>query len=195
MKTQSTSGQYLRRLFVIACLVGAPALVSAQGMPREAHDNIRTLFDQHAAIKRTVTLTESGYIAVTESEDPKVARVLRAHVRQMRERLESGLAVRRWDPAYAELVEHYQDLELDVERTPKGLRIIMTGKTPAAVKIAHNHAQIVSKFVEKGWSEHDVSHPAVSTPPADDASPKSCCREAGAKGAGCGTGGCSPKAQ
>jgi len=158
-------------IFTIAAgALAASAL--AQGLPPEAHDNIHRLFDQHAAVKRSVTLTPTGYTALTESDDPQIASTLRAHVKQMRERLDSGLAVRRWDPAYDEMVRHYKDLELKVEPTAKGLRIVMTGKTPAAVKIAQNHAQIVSKFVEKGWAEHDVKHPAVAAPAPAPAAPK-----------------------
>lgn len=170
---------------VIAKLAVLPA--AAQGLPPEAQENIHRLFDQHAAVKRTVTLTEQGYTAVTESDDPVIARTLRSHVSQMRERLESGLAVRRWDPAYAEMVEHYRDLQLTVEPTPKGLRIEMVGKTPAAVKVAQNHAGIVSKFVEQGWKEHDVSHPAV-TPVAGDKAPAQAGADHHREGGGCGNG-------
>lgn len=161
------------------------ASASAQGMPPEARDNIHRLFDQHAAVKRTVTLTATGYTALTESDDPVVAKTLREHVDQMRARLDAGMGVRRWDPAYDEMVRHYKDLELKVEPTEKGLRVVMTGKTPAAVKIAQNHAQIVSKFVAHGWSEHDLEHPAVAataTPPAPAAPPAA----AGTCGQGCG---------
>ncbi|NJM55263.1 MAG: hypothetical protein HC841_04545 [Verrucomicrobiae bacterium] len=61
------------------------------------------------------------------------------------------------------MVRHYKDLDLKTEATEKGLRIVMTGKTPDAIKIAQNHAQIVSKFADKGWDEHDIKHPAVAT--------------------------------
>ncbi len=139
------------------------ASAAAQGLPQAAHDNIHKLFDNHAKVKRTVTLTDTGYIAVTESDDPQIARTLRSHVNQMQDRLDEGLGVRRWDPAYDEMVRQYKDLDLKMEPTEKGLRIVMTGKTPEAVKIAQNHAQIVSKFAEKGWDEHDIKHPAVAT--------------------------------
>jgi hypothetical protein len=135
----------------------------AQGLPQAARDNIHRLFDQHSALRRSVTITETGYTAITESDDPQLAQTLRSHVAQMRERLESGLAVRRSDPAYEEMVRHYKDLDLQVEPTPKGLRVVMTGRTPAAVKVAQNHAGIVSKFIEVGWAEHDVRHPAVAS--------------------------------
>jgi hypothetical protein len=168
--------------FIAVSLLATTLAVSAsaQGMPPEARDNIHRLFDQHAAVKRTVTLTATGYTALTESDDPLVAKTLREHVDQMRARLDAGMGVRRWDPAYDEIVRHYKDLELKVEPTEKGLRVVMTGKTPAAVKIAQNHAQIVSKFVAHGWSEHDVEHPAVAATAAQPAP------AAGTCGQGCG---------
>jgi len=155
----------------------------AQGMPPAARENIHRLFDNHAKIKRTVTLTETGYIATTESDDPQMAKTLRSHVSQMQDRLEGGLFVRRWDPAYDEMVRHYKDLDLKTEPTKKGLRVVMNGKTPEAIKIAQNHAQIVSKFSEKGWAEHDVKHPAVAQAFAQiktggaSADPASCCQK------------------
>jgi len=175
----------------IASVLTALLLVTsavAQGLPQAAHDNIQKLFDNHAKVKRTVTLTEAGYIALTESDDPQIARTLRSHVSQMQERLEEGLFVRRWDPAYEEMVQHYNDLSLKVEATEKGLRVVMTGKTPEAIKIAQNHAQIVSKFAENGWTEHDVKHPAVATtagsPKASESAtgPGACCQKCKAAG-------------
>ena len=179
----------LRLTGVLALAVAA----SAQPLPPAAHDNIHTLFDQHAKVRRDVKLTATGYEAVTESDDPKVAETLRAHVAQMRERLGSGLPVRRWDPAYEEMVRHHEDLELKVEPTARGLRVVMTGRTPAAIKIAQNHAQIVSKFAAHGWAEHDVSHPAVAgdaVAAASTSGPGACCRANAAGGEKGGAGCC-----
>ncbi len=78
----------------------------AQGMPPEARKNIHLLFNQHESVTRTVTMTQGGYISLTESADPKVAAALKEHVRQMEERLKSGLMVRRHDPAFVEFAQH-----------------------------------------------------------------------------------------
>lgn len=131
----------------------------SQGMPAEMHQNIHTLFDQHAKFTRKVQLIEKGYVAITESEDPKMAAVLREHVSQMRKRLQSGMMVRRWDPAFPELVQHYDDITHRVEATPKGLKITVEGKNPKAVLVAQNHAKVVSDFVKNGWKAHDTRHP------------------------------------
>ena len=160
-------------------------VVRAQPMPVEARENIHSLFNQHDLIQRSVELTEKGYIAVTETDNPELASILKSHVRQMRARLKSGKMVRRWDPAFPEMVMHYQDMEHQIKPTEKGLKVIVTGTTPEAVKVAHNHAQIVSAFAKNGWKEHDVRHPIALTEGAilsdqnDQGSPQggACCEK------------------
>lgn len=139
----------------------SPASVRGQGMPAEARNNIHQLFHQHTNATRKVTFTKDGYVAVTETDDPKLAKVLREHVSQMRGRLRGGRMVRGWDPAFRELAEHYDDISHRVEATEKGLRITVRGKTPEAVKVAKNHAEIVSGFATQGWAAHDARHPRV----------------------------------
>lgn len=142
-------------------------------------DAIHQLFENHAKIKRTVEVTDTGYKSRTVSEDPEVAKTLQKHVREMRERLGAGMMIRRWDPAFAELVEHYQDLEHDFKEVPGGVEMIARGKTPEAVKVAQNHARIVSGFVEKGPAQMHESHPRAlgsekPAAPAPGATPAAC---------------------
>ena len=177
----------------VGCCVWLAGIASlqAQGMPPEARQNIHLLFDQHAQVRRSVDLTPTGYKARTESEDPKVAAALRAHVQQMSERLKKGLPVRRHDPAFAELIEHHDEVTLSVSPTDKGLEVTVTGTTPAGIKIAQNHARVVSDFAAHGWEAHDRSHPAVLSPapsateaqaPAGESCGKgACCARKGAK--------------
>lgn len=151
------------RLALLTLLVGVllPSLSLGQGMPPEARKNIHTLFDHHKSIHRTVEPTDTGYVAVTESDDAKVAAALKAHVAQMGERLKSGMMVRRWDPAFAEYVRYYDDMEHRVESIEKGLRVVVNGKTAEAVKVAQNHAGVILDFVDHGWEAHDRRHPAA----------------------------------
>jgi len=148
-------------LSVTAFLAASPCRILAQGMPPEAREKIHHLFDNHAKIKRTVALTETGYTALTESEDPATVEMLKAHVKQMGARLKSGLMVRRWDPAFAEYVGHYDEMEHRYEPTQKGMKATVTGKTPLAIQVAQNHAKAVSDFAAHGWEAHDRAHPAV----------------------------------
>lgn len=143
-------------------LVGAGAQsLRGQGMPPALRENIHTLFDRHDTVRRTVTETDDGYVSVTESDDPRVAGALREHVAQMEARLKEGFGVRRWDPAFPEYAAHYRDMEVKMEPTDKGLRVTVKGRTPEAVRVARNHATVVSDFAAHGWEAHDRSHPAV----------------------------------
>ena len=68
------------------------------GMMGVAHDSatmeqlrvIHTLFINHDHIKRTVTNLPNGIRTVTESDDPKIAALLKAHVADMMKRVGAG---------------------------------------------------------------------------------------------------------
>ncbi len=189
MKTQMLSSANILKLFVFSMFCSV--MLSAQPMSVEARDNIHTLFTEHDSIVRSVELTENGYISVTETDDAKLASVLKSHVRQMRTRLKSGKMVRRWDPAFPEMVMHYDDMKHKIERTDKGIKVTVTGTTPEAIKVAHNHAKIISAFAKNGWDEHDVRHPAVLTQDAAESekreqalAPGGACCEKGCKESG-----------
>lgn len=132
------------------------------GMPAEAREQIHALFDAHDKIHRDLKLTSDGYTALTESDDPKVAAALKKHVNQMQARLGEGLSVRRWDPAFAEYCDHYAEMDHQFTPTDKGVRMTVKGRTANAVKIAQNHAKVVTAFAAHGWSEHDKKHDTVT---------------------------------
>jgi hypothetical protein len=184
MKTQ------LQVAVLVGVLVGGfgSGAAWAQGMSPEARKNIHLLFSQHESVRRTVTMTKEGYLALTESDQPQVAAALKAHVRQMEERFRQGLMVRRHDPAFVEFAAHYDDLTHLVEPTDKGLRVTVTGKTPAAIKVAQNHANVVTDFATNGWEAHDRDHAAVlrsATPTTQESSKPAkqaalpCCSQGG----------------
>jgi len=128
------------------------------GGPGGFQEAIHALFDNHTKIKRTVEMTETGYKSRTVSDDPEIAKTLQKHVREMRERLGAGLMIRRWDPAFAELVEHYEDIEHNFKEVDGGVELVASGKTPDAIKVTQNHARIVSGFVDKGPAQMHEPH-------------------------------------
>jgi len=69
--------------------------------------------------------------------------------------------VRGLDPAYVEFVNHYDDIDIQITNIENGISIVTIGKTEAAKQVARNHAGIISKFIDHGWSEHDKTHAAV----------------------------------
>lgn len=184
-----------QKLFIgITVLIGMLALSQSgargkgHGMSPEAHDTIHALFDSHTKFKREVQTTESGYVSRTTSSNPEAVKLIQTHVKQMEERLNKGLMVRGWDPAYVEFVNHYDDIEITIKNIENGIEVVAVGATEDAKNVARNHASIVSKFVERGWKEHDVSHPAVASTNQStekgQAGFKGCCQSSAGSGGG-----------
>ncbi len=144
-----------------ALTLGAATTAFGQGMPVESREAIHKLFNGHKEISRDYKLTERGYEAITESDNPDIARAIKKHVSQMADRLKSGLMVRRWDPAFEEYVRYYDDIEHTFKPTKKGMKVIVNGKTADAVKVAKNHAKVLAGFVADGWKAHDRRHPVA----------------------------------
>lgn len=135
---------------------------------------IHSLFAAHDKFERSVKLTKEGYQARTVSDDPELAKRLQKHVAQMAERLDGGMSVRHWDPAFAEMREHYDDMEVSLKNIAGGVEVTVVGKTPEAIKVARNHAVIVSGFVEKGESQRHATHATAlgGKPSRADGDPK-----------------------
>lgn len=131
-------------------------------LPVEQREIIHNLAENHKKLSREVKLTPKGYEATTTSDDAALVTQLKTHFRYMQKRLDAGAMVRRWDPAYAELTEYYDKLDVKVEELPKGLKVTVTGKTEKAVKVARNHASIVTSFVKRGAKELPEEHDAAN---------------------------------
>lgn len=145
-------------VFTSWSVFGQPPGKGRESMSDDFRGVIHSLFASHEAFDRAVELTKEGYRARTVTEDSELATLLQKHVAQMAERLDGGLSVRHWDPAFAEMREHYDDMEVSLENIAGGVQVTVVGKTPEAIKVARNHAAIVSGFVEKGESRMHTPH-------------------------------------
>lgn len=148
---------------VLVAISASPCVLHAQGMPTEQQDRIHFLASHHNEIHREVKLTDTGYTAVTESDNPAIIKELHRHVTYMSERLGGGQPVRRWDPAFAAFFEQYKHLKHNIEKTTKGIRIEVTGDTPEAIAAAQQHAAVVSQFVTLGIEAVQQKHEAPAT--------------------------------
>ena len=159
------------------------------GMPDEFRGVIHELFANHDSFTRTVDLIEGGYRAKTVSKDPKKAVLLQKHVHQMESRLENGRGVRQWDPAFAELRQHYADMKISIEEVKGGIVVEVTGRTPEAVAVARNHAKIIDGFIKKGFEQMHATHAAVLSDAKEPGAKPACgfCGKDGCQG-GCGKG-------
>lgn len=134
-------------------------------LPAEQQEIIAEMAKRHRDFKRVVELTEGGYQATTTTTDKDLAAKLKAHLNYMAARLDSKAMVRRWDPAFVELVEYYDQLDTKITELDDGVRVVVSGKTPDAVKVARNHAKIVTGFTQEGDKAVQREHkPALAEP-------------------------------
>ncbi len=114
---------------------------------------IHDLLARHQDIRRTVDDFSYGIRASTTSARPEVAELIRAHAEQMKSRLERGAALRQLDPLFAEIFEHYQRIDLDIEHLPNGVRVSESSRDPVTVMLIRQHAhRAVSEFVAAGMN-------------------------------------------
>ena len=130
-------------------------------LPDEQRQLIHAMASAHDKFMREVELTETGYVAKTTSEDPEIVAMLQEHVAYMKKRIDGGGMVRRWDPAFVELLAHHEDIEVTIAELENGLEVVVEGKTPQAIEVAQNHANIVSGFVDLGFEAVHREHSAV----------------------------------
>lgn len=117
------------------------------------------LFDHRAEITRQVIARADGIETVTESKNPEVARLLKAHVSSMLARVKEGRPIHQRDPLFVELFKHAQQIDARYESTATGVRVVETSKDPYVAKLLQAHAEVVSAFLANGMSEMMKNHP------------------------------------
>ena len=117
---------------------------------RDIHD----LFVNHARITRTVTNVPDGIRTVTESDDPRIAQLLKDHVVTMRQRVDvgndPGLPIES-DALHA-IFKNYEKIETTVETTEKGMVVVQTSTDPETIAAHQQHASEVTDFVTDGMA-------------------------------------------
>ena len=153
------------------CLSG-PVLAQAQpprgmpgagrGMMGGAHDSAtmalmagsHQLVMNHARIKRTVTNLPNGVRTLTESEDPQVAALIRAHVATTLERVEArddpGLPMET--PALRSIFRNGDKVRTTTEWTATGVSVLQISDDSATVAALQEHAAEVSDLVAGGMA-------------------------------------------
>jgi hypothetical protein len=141
-----------------------PADPPARGPGRIAdmaadRDVFHFLLTNHADIKRTVKNRDDGVETVTESDKKEVSAKIQEHAAAMHKRVKDGNGIRLRDPLFAEVFKHYDQIEMTVEKTEKGVKVTETSKDKEVVKLIQAHAEVVSKFVKDGFDEAHKNHP------------------------------------
>lgn len=125
-----------------------------------------TLIDAHDAIERKIEEVPGGIRTVTTSTNPDLVPVIRQHVREMKELIESGGRIRGWDPLFAEIFNHTEAIAMVVEDIDGGVVVVETSEDEEVAKLIRAHAEKVLEFVQRGADAY-----RESTPLPDDYSP------------------------
>ncbi|MBR9844412.1 MAG: hypothetical protein GYB25_14730 [Rhodobacteraceae bacterium] len=108
------------------------------------------LLRRHDVIRRSVEEIEGGIRAVTESDDPEVAAMIRDHAGEMHRRMEEGFGLRHWDPAFAEIFAQKDKVRMVIEATDKGVVVEETSEDANVAVLIRAHGAVVSAFVREG---------------------------------------------
>ena len=113
-------------------------------------DLVHEMLMNHTRIKRTVTNLPNGIKTVTESDDPKVAQTIKAHVASMSQRLKDGREFNIFSTTLPVLFENRDKIQSVVEVTEKGSIVTRTSTDPKVVAALQGHATEVTELVQEG---------------------------------------------
>jgi hypothetical protein len=132
--------------------MGGPMAGGAQHDDAFAADMhlVRDLILNHDRIRRTVTNLPDGIKTVTESDDPQIAQVLKAHVASMEKRLAEGREFNLFSPTIPVLFQNKDKIKTVVETTDKGAIMSQTSGDAAVVAALQAHAGEVTELVRDG---------------------------------------------
>ncbi len=128
-----------------------PGLNGRDTTTQEVND-LRTLFQKHQDIRRSVEELPNGIRTVTESDDPDVRVAIVTHVSQMIARLQTqrNPEVIIQSPTLDKLFEVAQQIETQIIPTETGVQVIQTSSNPDVVALLQTHAAEVSDLSSRG---------------------------------------------
>lgn len=108
------------------------------------------LVHENTKIRRTVTLLPDGIKTVTESDDPKIAQDIKAHVASMSGRLAEGKEFNIFSTTLPVIFDNAKNIKSTVEYTTKGAVVTRTSKDPKVATALQAHANEVTELVKEG---------------------------------------------
>jgi hypothetical protein len=153
-------------LGAVVLTAGTPA-AQQPGMPRMGmHDPdhmkdmqvFHQLIEQRDRITRKVTVIDDGVDTLTESDDPKLADLIRVHVAAMSARVEQARPIHMRDPLFRAVFANADRIEMKSTATEKGVRVIERSKDQYVAKLIQAHAEVVSAFLKNGFDEMHKNH-------------------------------------
>jgi len=113
---------------------------------------VHAMLVDNTKIKRTIENLPDGIRTVTESDDPAVARAIKAHVASMEKRLNEGRLFNLFSPTLPVLFENKDKIKTAVEMTDRGAVVTQTSADEKVVTALQSHALEVSELAREGMA-------------------------------------------
>ncbi len=113
---------------------------------------VMDLVHGHTQIKRTVTNLPDGIKTVTESDDPRIAQSIKAHVASMSGRLKDGREFNIFSTTLPVIFDHADKIQSRIDMTDKGVVVTRTSSDQKVVAALQAHATEVSELVRDGMA-------------------------------------------
>jgi len=111
---------------------------------------VMDLVHNNTKIKRTVTKLPDGITTITESDDPKVAQSIKAHVASMSGRLKDGKEFNIFSTTLPVIFDNADKIRSVVKMTDKGTIVTRTSTDAKVVAALQAHAAEVTELVNEG---------------------------------------------
>jgi hypothetical protein len=108
------------------------------------------LVHENTKIRRSVTNLPDGIKTVTESDDPKIAQDIKAHVASMSGRLQDGKEFNIFSTTLPVIFDNAKNIKSAVEFTAKGAIVTRTSTDAKVVAALQGHAGEVTELVQEG---------------------------------------------
>ena len=130
---------------------GPAAMLTTQDANSAADMGVAmNLVHDNTKIKRSVTNLPDGIRTVTESDDPKIAQDIKAHVASMSERLKDGKEFNIFSTTLPVIFDNAKNIKSAVEFTAKGAIVTRTSTDAKVVAALQGHAGEVTELVQEG---------------------------------------------
>lgn len=113
---------------------------------------VMNLFANHRAIRRRVEELPNGIRTTTESDDPRVAALLQAHVASMYKRVDEHRTFSMVGRTLPAMFRNARRYHREAHYVPKGVVAVETSTDPKMVEVIRAHAREVDGFVRDGMS-------------------------------------------
>ena len=133
-------------------MMGGPMMQQGDSAFAADMQLVHGMLNGHEKIRRTVENLPDGIRTVTESDDPQVAQLIKAHVASMEKRLNEGRIFNLFSPTLPVLFEKKDAIKTTVEMTDRGATVIQRSADAKVVAALQAHAGEVSELAKDGMA-------------------------------------------